>query len=429
VYQPLYRRRVMTSAVVAALTIATPLFAQEPQLSPEDQAKFDKYKAFRQKIPEILPTVNVIDPGVLPLTIPFREVQEHVVVDVDFGDGVALPFMFDTGAPTFVTPELAAAHGGEVMVETPGFAAGNVLLWSPLMLMSDFTLGGKLPVAKPTGEIGWSSKSPFYCITTNGLIGAPLMRNAVWQIDYGAKEITVAADVSQLDHIDGAIAVPFKVKENTLTPNPYIDLGVGNGTLTFVVDTGGGIPLTINTADFEAVGAELPKDAPTSGALAGGAAGSFEMQISATTIPIRFGDRELRVPVTVGDGMAPGVNGNVGHTFLKNFVVTFDWSTQTIHLDPLFEGDTVPALSDPPAAGIGLQGDKLLVNAIAKGGPADRAGLTLGETVTMVDGNDVRGITQDEYCALSESKPSTITTESGETYDASPIEGFFGGGQ
>lgn len=70
-----------------------------------------------------------------------------------------------------------------------------------------------------------------------------------------------------------------------------------------------------------------------------------------------------------------------------------------------------------------------MVNAIPKSGPADQAGLTLGELVTMVDGKDIRGITPDAFCALKESDMSSITTESGVSDDVSPIEGFFDGGQ
>ena len=421
--------RFVASFLLATVATIGPVSAQDVKITEEDKAKFEIFKEFLKGAPEFLPTVNIIDPTILPVTIPFREVQEHVIVDVDFGDGVALPFMLDTGAPTYVTPKLAAAYGGDVIVESGGLAGGNVITWSPLMRMSDLTIGGKLPVAEPTGEIGWSSEGAFYCVTPNGLIGAPLMRNAVWQIDYNLQEITIAAVIGQLDHIDGAIAVPFTIKENTISPTPRVQLGIGNDTLEFVVDTGGGIPLTINTADLASVGIELPEDAPTSAALAGGAAGSFEMQLAASTILIRFGDTELMVPVTVGDGMAPGANGNIGHTFLKNFVVTFDWSTQNIYLDPLFEGNTLPALPDPSGAGIGLQGDQLLVTSLPKGGAADQAGLTLGETVSKVNGKDVSGITQDEFCELQESILSTITTASGKTYDISPIEGFFSGAE
>ncbi len=416
-------------ALLIAMTFAAPVFAQEIELTEEDRAKLEAFKAFQDNIAEFLPTVNKIDPSILPITIPFREVREHVIVDVDFGDGVPRPFMFDTGAPTYVTPEIASVHGGDVIVEAGAMAAGNKLTWSPLMRMSDITLGGKLPVADPTGEIGWSSEGAFYCITTNGLIGAPLMRNAVWQVNYGTQEITIAAEVGQLDHIDGAIAVPFGHKENSPSPTPEIELGVGDGTLKFLVDTGGGIPLTINTADLASVGVTLADDAPRTGVLAGGAAGSFEMQLVAQTIPIRLGDTELMVPVTVGDGMAPGANGNVGHSFLKNFVVTFDWSTRMIHLDPLFDGNALPPLPEPSAAAIGLEGNKVQVTSVPKGGPADQAGLALGEVVTAVNGTDITGITPDAFCELTEGEIDTITTASGQTYDASRIQGFFGDGQ
>ncbi|WP_170579871.1 PDZ domain-containing protein [Ruegeria arenilitoris] len=421
--------RAFAPALMIAVAISAPVFAQDLELTEEDRIRLEAFKAFQDNIAEFLPTVNKIDPGILPITIPFREVREHVIVDVDFGNGVALPFMFDTGAPTYVTPEIASVHGGDVIVEAGAVAAGNKLTWSPMMRMSDITLGGKLPISDPTGEIGWSSEGAFYCITTNGLIGAPLMRNAVWQINYGTQEITVAAEVGQLDHIDGAIALPFTHKENSSSPTPHVELGVGDGILEFVVDTGGGIPLTINSADLASVGVALAEDAPRTGVLAGGAAGSFEMQLVAQTIPIRFGDTELMVPITVGDGMAPGANGNVGHTFLKNFVVTFDWSTRMIHLDPLFEGNSLPALPEPSAAAIGLEGSEVQVTSVPKGGPADAAGLRLGEVVTKVNGKDITDITPDAFCELTDGEIETITTASGQTYDASRIEGFFGDGQ
>jgi hypothetical protein len=58
---------------------------------------------------------NTIDAGKLPVTFPFREIANHVVVEVAFGEDPPLPFMFDTGAASFVTAEIAQAHGGEVL--------------------------------------------------------------------------------------------------------------------------------------------------------------------------------------------------------------------------------------------------------------------------------------------------------------------------
>lgn len=81
------------------------------------------------------------------------------------------------------------------------------------------------------------------------------------------------------------------------------------------------------------------------------------------------------------------------------------------------------------AAAIGLEGNNVQVTSVPKGGPADQAGLALGEVVTAVNGTDITGITPDAFCELTEGEIATITTASGQTYEASRIQGFFGDGQ
>lgn len=422
-------RKLIAGLVFTVLAASSGAAAQEMEVSDEDKARLAALMAFLDTLGERLPTMDRIDPQTLPVTFPFREVQEHVVVDVAFGDDDRRAFMFDTGAPTLITEEIGEAHAGAVLIEQIAAAGGGKLLWYPVVEVPSITVGGSVVIDNATAEIGWASEGAFYCITRDGLFGASTMRSAIWQVDYGAQEITVAATIDQLDHIDGAIALPFTHKEPTLSPSPIVELGVGDGTLTFIVDTGGGIPLTINSADFAALGLEVPENAPTVASLAAGAGGAFESTVSGVTLPVRFGDTELTTTVVVGDGMAPTTQGNMGHSFLKNFVVTFDWSTRTMYLDPLSDDGSVPPLGDAGSAGMAHTGDEVVVTAIARGGPADAAGLKLGETVTHVDGTDIRGISQADFCTIQDSKPQTITTESGKTYDAASIPGFFSGSE
>lgn len=418
-------RPVGFAALIAASAI--PLAAQQLDLSETDKQKLVALAAFLENLDDILPTINRIDPTALPVTIPYREIQSHVVIEVAFGDGDPVPLMFDTGAPTILTPEITNTHGGEVLAEMGGAAGGGRLQWNPLVMIPSMTVGDRLKIENASAETGWSSAGAFYCITQHGLFGAPAMRNAVWQVDYGTKEINVAASVDDLDHIEGAIALPFTWNENTISPSPIVELGLGDGKLTFIVDTGGGIPLTVNSADFASVGLKVPEGAPTSDTIAGGAAGEFRSTVSGVTLPIRFGETELATTVIVGDGMAPTTQGNMGHGFLKNFVVTFDWSTKMLYLDPLSEDGSVPKIGDGASVGLGHDGEKVYVSAVARGSPADRAGLTLGETVTHVNGTDVGGIPQADFCDIQELTLETITTEAGKSYDAKMIVGFFAG--
>lgn len=416
------RPSVLSALAAAMLAIAGPAHSQEIALSEEDRTKLETLNEFLNSLDTFLPTVNRLDQDSLPVTFPYRLVQGHIVVDVAFGDDQPVPFMLDTGAPTTVAKPIADKHAGDTIVEMGGRAAGNVLFWSPLKNFPKIRLGDSVDVTQVPASIGWDAEA-FFCISRNGLLGASTMRNAIWQINYGDGTVSIANSVDQLDHVDGAIALPFNHSPKSLSPSPIVELEIGNGKLTFVVDSGGGIPLTINSGSLAKVGIELPEDAPTSRNLAGGAVGSFEAEYKGMTIPAKVGGKELEVTVLVGDGMAPSTDGNMGHEFLKDYVVTFDWGNKMMYLAPL-PASQVEQFGTVSGAGYNFMDGKILVTSIASGGPADIAGLKLGEVVTAINGADVTRFSQAEYCQLVDYDVSTITTESGKTYDASKIKGF-----
>jgi hypothetical protein len=426
------------SAIASALAIAalvgsaSPIAAQDPSFTPEQlqelQDKATKLQEFLANQDTYLPTVNVMDAASLPVTFPYTEIQDHVVVDVAFGDNAALPFMFDTGAGTLVSREVQEANASELVIETIGLAGGGKFLITPTRRYPSLTVADAVTVTDVLASDPWEPGEAFHCITPNGLLGASSMAHGVWQVDYGTKHVSVASSVDQLEHIDGAIKLPFTINEqNKMSPSPKVRIPVGTGEIEFIVDTGGGIPMTIGPADLAAVGVELPADSPTFVTLTAGAGGQFQTEVQYTRVPVTFGDTELSVPVAVSPGMAPGAGGNIGHGFLKNFVATFDFPNQMLYLDPLFEGTTVPDPADPPAIGFGLSEGTLVVTSLAKGGTAEQAGAKLGEVVTKVDGTSVGGITVDDFCAAyaNGGTYTGITTSSGTTYDASPIADFW----
>ncbi len=429
---PRTTRAAAALAIAALVVSASPLAAQDPSFTPEQMAELEaktvKLQEFLANQDTYLPTVNLIDAATLPVTFPYTEIQDHVVVDVAFGDSAALPFMFDTGAGTLISRELQEANPSELVVETIGLAGGGAILITPTRRYPSLTVADTVTVTDVLASDPWEGGDAFHCITPNGLLGASSMQHAVWQVDYGTKQISVADSVDQLEHIDGAIALPFTINEqNKMSPTPRVKLPVGNGEIEVIVDTGGGIPLAIEPAQLAAVGVELPADAPTFRTLSGGAAGAFEGQAQYARLPIMLGDTELSVPVVVAAGMGAGAGGNIGHMFLKNFVATFDFPNQTLYLDPLFEGTTVPDLADPAGVGFSLQDGQVLVSSVPKGSPADEQGAKIGDVITQVDGTSVEGISADEYCArfATTTTHETVTTASGATYDASPIEGFW----
>jgi len=69
------------------------------------------------------------------------------------------------------------------------------------------------------------------CLADAGIIGASLMQEAIWQIDYGAQRLTIAASVEELDHVEDAIRLEFTPASDA-SPSPLVSLPAGEGTLT-----------------------------------------------------------------------------------------------------------------------------------------------------------------------------------------------------
>ena len=94
-----------------------------------------------------------------------------------------------------------------------------------------------------------------------------------------------------------------------------------------------------------------------------------------------------------------------------------------MYLDPV-AADGSFGTAAPTAGSIGWNGTNVVVSKVAKGSPAEQAGMQLGDVVTSVDGKKVA--TRDEFCAVfTGPNPTTIETADGTTYDISPYEDFF----
>ena len=363
--------------------------------------------------------LGAIDQSTLPVTIPFAYVDNHPIVETGFGTAETFPMMLDTGAPLNVSADLVTKFGFPVVGQQQGEAAGGTIT-SDLVGVDTVTLGN-LTVSTVAAITPWVDQTnPLSCLTENGLVGSNVMRDAVWQIDYQAKTVTVTATTDGIDHVTGAIPVPFRTAGDVDGGSPAVAFGVGNDGLIFLVDTGSDGGIITAPKQLESVGVTVPKDAPVVKSLVAGAAGNIPLDIPFVTTTIDLGGKKIDYPVGAAD-IVQGL-GNIGNAFLSQFVVTFDYPNKTIYLDPVSEDGTV---AGPPIKGasVAWDGTKAIVGGLAIGGPADEAGLKLGDVVTAVDGTPITD--RDAFCAYTTGPdPKTISTADG-TFDAGLIDNFF----
>jgi hypothetical protein len=362
---------------------------------------------------------GVIDPATLPVTLNYQELADHIVVDTGFGTDETFPMMLDTGAPLNVSADIAKQFQFPVLGKQEAQAGGGTIT-SDKVGVDTVTMGG-LTVKMVLGITPWvDSNNPLSCVTENGLVGGNAMSDAVWQIDYQAKTVTVTASTDGIDHVEGAIAIPYQPQQG-LGETPIVGFALGNAGLPFIVDTGSSFGMVAAPADLERVGVTIPADAPTVKSRIAGAAGTFDLDLPYVTTSVGLNETtKIDYPIAAGDIVANV--GNIGNAFLSQFVVTFDFPNTTIYLDPI-SNDGKVAPPTIPGATIGWDGKNAIVGSVAVGSEADKAGLEVGDVVTEVDGKPIT--TQPEFCATFTGPDITeITTKSG-TYDAGVVEDFF----
>jgi S1-C subfamily serine protease len=86
----------------------------------------------------------------------------------------------------------------------------------------------------------------------------------------------------------------------------------------------------------------------------------------------------------------PNYEANIGSGLLKRFVVTFDYAHQMMYLRPIAPPPVDAGRFDRSGLWINSGPDGYVVTDVAANGPAERAGIQVGDVITRLDGTPSR---------------------------------------
>lgn len=344
-----------------------------------------------------LPATSATFQGPGPVTVPFREVHNLIVIPVTINGHGPLQFILDTGNPVILIPDsaLATRLGLTIVGQARVGGAGD---GPPQMapLATGITVRvGTLEVRDAIGVIGVAGD---VIPGVDGVIGGPFLRHAAVEIDWDRRTVTFHDPSSGTLTATGD-TIPLRVEPSL---HSYLPGSVGVGTTTRPVDlhldTGSRQALSLAPAWLDSIAARPDSAIPSIVGFGsrGAARGSW---IRAGTLTL--GAATVRGVTTTVPNQEPSGNARVGLPVLRRFHVVIDYPGQRLILRPR------PNLADPfpfNTSGIILHPGKdsvlRVIADVMAGSPAAIAGLATGDTVLAVAGTDARQLSENDIDRL-----------------------------
>lgn len=332
-----------------------------------------------------------------PIEVPFKVGDSAMIVDATV-NGKRCSLMFDTG------------FGGSVVVDS-SFNIGNP---DGKMYLRDFVGQFEVDTVKvksmklgdlsvdPAGMVAVKQPGEYYSLSYNthctGIMGFEVINKYVTEINFEKRKFIFypnSHDITkrQPDNVRTFLAKLLPVGNSSME----MAVEASNGRkLTLALDTGNAFFLTTHRDVLERLGlweaGREPKYVRSS-FVASGEVPSWSLRMKGTKI---YG---IPVPDSVWDiidlpSSSAEHDGTVGFQFLKNFNLTIDYGRRRVWFEN-WTGKT----GNEPVGDIGIScgpnpnnGGRVTVYRVSPGGPADRAGVKVGDVVLSSDGVELTDI-------------------------------------
>jgi hypothetical protein len=334
-----------------------------------------------QSSQQVLKWMNTVNAGNRNFyyEIPFEYRSNEIIIKVTIGDGV-YDYIFDTGGYNDITDEIQSKNNFPVLGRQTVGSSNGLKAAVNIVKVDSLKIGPLVFRDMAALQMNFA-KSPIIKCTINGaLIGAAIIKNYTWQIDYPNKKIIITDQLSKLPNLEGAIKVPVTFNTRLM---PFVNVKVNGNDEKLMFDLGSSslFILTQKTAkQYENKGPVIKIEGGSSEGGNGVLKQTMKI-IKADSLEIgaiKFKNKPVICLQTASGSL-------IGNPIIKNFIVTLDFKDSALYFAPIKQA---PPERGWASFGFGMKyvDGNIRVTTIYKGIAADNAGLMMNDEIIAIDG-------------------------------------------
>lgn len=331
-------------------------------------------------------------------TIDYKKYQEWIIVEVKLnGKDKTYRFLFDTGAVTVVGEALAKELSLPNIVERPVGSSTSVKKSTAFTQIENMNIAGVDFQNIGAVILDFYTSPELSCLGMNidGIIGANMMKHAVWQVDYENQQIHFTNDWEKLTYGENTYEIPFTYSRQR---SPYVELTFNGETFKAEFDTGKGGGVGLPYGKVKKVIDQFDDNEIMKG-------------FGVSAIGVFGGEQDTVYKIAAKDiGMGTYTQDTllidtgrrtkalIGNRFLKNFKVTFDWKMDLITLEPYSKIEKPLTEFETFGFGPTLKDEQLALAFIWEHSPIFENDIPLGSKILKINDEDVSKTILEDFC-------------------------------
>jgi hypothetical protein len=314
-----------------------------------------------------------------------------VIVPVTIG-GTTYKFILDTGAPTVLSKDIADKLGLKSITKVKSADAHENKSEMEFVKAGDISIDSLKFINQGAATYDFSINKELACFTFNSIVGANLMKDAIWQIDIKNKIIRITSDIKNLRIPENALKFKFSQQ---VTGTPMADItveGVTVKNVTIDYGSGSGIDLISEKLIKKIHDAKVKFYRIYGFNSMGLYGGNSDTTYVIESTPSLAGNPLWDQKITL---RRKGIS-TIGTQVLKDYVVTFDFPKSIVYMEKI-ETDTTDYLKTFGFTAL-LTNGQFVVTSITENSSAMENGMAIGDFIISVNGKDYTTFSDKDYC-------------------------------